>query len=78
MSIKNGYHFDDFNRRYYRNEDGSKIPQEQCLCSAYEPSECCCDCTSWHTVGSEYTGEVEVMTEAELLKYKIYDERAYE
>lgn len=48
MSIKNGYHYDDFNKRYYRNEDGSKIPQEQCLCLAYEPSECVCDCTSWN------------------------------
>jgi len=47
MSIKNGYHYDDDNRRYYRNEDGSKIPKEQCLCFAHEPSECCCACTSW-------------------------------
>jgi len=47
MSIKNGYHYDDSNRRYYRNEDGSKIPEEQCLCFAHEPSECNCDCTSW-------------------------------
>ena len=47
MSIKNGYHFDDFHKRYYRNEDGSRIPEEQCLCFAHEPSECCCDCTSW-------------------------------
>ena len=47
MSIKNGYHYDDFNRRYYRNEDGSKIPHEQCLCAARSPGECCGDCTSW-------------------------------
>jgi len=47
MSIKNGYHYDDFNKRYYRDEDGSTIPEEVCLCFAHEPSECCCDCTSW-------------------------------
>ena len=47
MSIKNGYHYSDDHRRYYRNEDGSKIPESICLCFAHEPSECCCDCTSW-------------------------------
>lgn len=45
MSIKNGYHYSDEHRRYYRNEDGSKIPESVCLCFAHEPSECCCDCT---------------------------------
>ena len=48
MSIKNGWHYDDFNRRYYRNEDGSRIPEEICLCFAHELSECCCDCTIWN------------------------------
>ena len=48
MSIKNGYHYDDDNKRYYRNEDGSKIPESICLCFAFEPSECMCDCTSWN------------------------------
>lgn len=47
MSIKNGWHYDDFNQRYYRNEDGSKVPEEQCLCFAHTSNECCCDCTSW-------------------------------
>ena len=47
MSIKNGYHYSDEHRRYYRNEDGSKIPESVCLCFAHEPSECCCDCTGW-------------------------------
>ena len=47
MSIKNGHHYDDFNRKYYRNEDGSKVPEVICMCAAHEPSECCCDCTSW-------------------------------
>ena len=48
MSIKNGYHYDDFNKRYYRYEDGIKIPEQICLCFAREPSECTCDCTSWN------------------------------
>lgn len=47
MSIKNGFHFDDYNRRYYRDENNQKIPEHICLCYAHEPSECCCDCTSW-------------------------------
>lgn len=77
MSIKNRWHFDDSNRRYYRNEDGSKIPEEQCLCFAHKPSECCCDCTSWggYTEISDYFEE---LTDAEVLKWKHYDERAYE
>lgn len=47
MSIKKGFHYDDYNRRYYRDENGDKIPEDVCLCAAHEPSECCCDCTSW-------------------------------
>jgi hypothetical protein len=47
MSIKNGYHYDDKNKRYYRNENEDRIPSYVCLCNAYEPSECVCDCTSW-------------------------------
>lgn len=47
MSIKNGFHYDDYKRRYYRDEDGDKIPENVCLCYAKEPGECCCDCTSW-------------------------------
>ena len=47
MSIKNGFHYDDYNRRYYRDAEGDKIPEDICLCYANEPSECCCDCTSW-------------------------------
>jgi len=47
MSIKSGWHYDDLNQRYYREESGDKIPSEQCLCAAHEPSECVCDCTSW-------------------------------
>ena len=62
MSIKNGYHFDDSNRRYYRNEEGSRIPEEICLCFAHEPSECNCDCTSWN-IYSENEGYGYVYTE---------------
>ena len=29
------------------DEDGDMIPASICLCYAYEPSECCCACTSW-------------------------------
>lgn len=47
MSIKNGYHYDDYNRRYYRDENGNKIEESVCLCAAHEPGECCCDCTNW-------------------------------
>ena len=47
MSIKNGFHYDDYNRRYYRDAEGSKIEESICLCAAHELSECCCDCTSW-------------------------------
>ncbi len=48
MSIKKGYHYNDSLRKYYREDDGSKIPEQVCLCAAKEPTECCCDCTSWN------------------------------
>lgn len=47
MSIRNGYHYNDERKEYYFDELGNKIPEQVCLCFAYEPSECCCDCTSW-------------------------------
>lgn len=47
MSIKKGFHYDDYNRRYYRDENGDRIPDDICLCAAKEPGECSCDCTSW-------------------------------
>lgn len=68
MSIKNHFHYDDYNRRYYRDENGDKIPEYICLCAAHEPSECCCDCkwdlleshddcTSW--VDQDYSDQLE-------------------
>ena len=77
MSIKNGYHYSDDYRRYYRNEDGSKIPEFVCLCFAHEPSECCCDCTGWGNHG--YNDDVECHDP--LTSYEIWkqtDEKAYE
>ena len=47
MSIRKGFHYDDYEHRYYRDEQGNKIPEDICLCFAFEPSECSCDCTSW-------------------------------
>ena len=29
------------------DENGALIEASICLCHAYEPSECCCGCTSW-------------------------------
>jgi len=54
MSIRSGWHYEDLNRRYYREENGDKIPSEQCLCAALEPSECACDCTSWGTYRDDF------------------------
>ena len=41
------YHYNSETKRYIREEDGSMIPAEVCLCFAREPTECCCGCTSW-------------------------------
>lgn len=30
MSIKNGFHYDDYNRRYYRDENGNKVEESIC------------------------------------------------
>ena len=57
MSIKNGFHYNDYNRRYYRDENGDKIPEYICLCAAHEPSECSCDCTSWED--TDYLDQLE-------------------
>lgn len=57
MSIKNGFHYDDYNRRYYRDADGDKIEESVCLCYAQKSSECCCDCTSW--VSDEWLEQLE-------------------
>lgn len=63
MSIKNGFHYDDYNRRYYRDKNGNKIEESICLCAAHEPSECCCDCTSW--VDQDYLDQLEWMEHRE-------------
>ena len=34
-------------RELILDETGKPIPLSICLCFAYEPSECCCDTTSW-------------------------------
>ncbi len=47
MSIKDGFHYDDYNDCFYLDEQGEKIEEGVCLCYAHEPSECSCDCTSW-------------------------------
>ena len=47
MSIKNGFHFNDLLKGYYIDAEGNKYPEYVCLCAAHDPSECCCDCTSW-------------------------------
>lgn len=73
MSIKNGYHYSDEKGRYYRNEDGSKIPESTCLCFAYEPSGCMCACTGWDVYKEDYA--------VPLTSYEIWkqtDETAYE
>jgi len=57
MSIRSGWHYDDLNRRYYREENGDKIPSTQCLCAAHEPSECVCDCTSWGNYRDDYSND---------------------
>jgi len=44
MSIKNGYHYNDKERKYYRFENGKKIPEYVCLCFAHEYSDCVYDC----------------------------------
>jgi len=77
MSIKSGWHYDDLNIRYYREENGDKIHSEQCLCAAYEPSECMCDCTSWNGY-TEISDYFEELTEKEIMDCEIYDERALE
>lgn len=47
MSIRDDYHYDDYNDCFYLDEQGNKIPENICLCFARVPSECSCDCTSW-------------------------------
>ena len=53
MSIKNGYHYNDRERKYFRFENGNKIPEYVCLCFAHEYSDCVCDCTNWDEIRSK-------------------------
>ena len=32
------------------DEDGDPIPLSVCICHAYEPSECGCECDSWEVM----------------------------
>lgn len=32
---------------FLTDDDGELFPASICLCSAYEPGECCCATTSW-------------------------------